>query len=213
MLKKLLTLIILVSQLSFSQSEKDDYEMYSLILSERLELGKNAEKDKFVLIEQFTEEFDGTYHIFNHENDSITKSDLNMLYSMTYKDTIFLKRLTKENDLRNVVVKLTSSKSENPKIKADLLKRPLLEIETITYKKYSSYFSKWRLINRGWKRIERKYGTDKVVAFSQVKYQGKFASTYYSINCGGLCGAGNIVIFEKVDGKWKIVTEINLWMA
>jgi len=213
MLKKLITLILLISQLSFSQSEKEDYEMYSLILSERLELGKSAEKDKFLLIEQFMDEFDGTYHVFNHENDTITKSDLSLLYSMTYKDTTFLKRLTKEKDLRNVVVKLTSDTSEHPKINAELLRKPKIGIETITDKKYNGYFKKFRLINRGWNGIKRKYGTDKVLEFSQVNYCGQFASTYYAIHCGGLCGAGNIVIFEKVTGKWKIVTEINLWMA
>lgn len=211
--KKLLLTILFISQLSFSQTEKDDHEIYSLILAERLELGKSLENDKIVLIEQFMDEFDGTYHVFSHENDSITKSDLSLLYSMTYKDTTFLKRVVKEKELREVVVQLTSDKTANPKIKADLLHTPSIEIETITNKKYNSYFKKLRLINRGWNGIERKYNTNKVVEFSKVNYHGQFASTYYAIHCGGLCGAGNIVIFEKVNGKWKIVTEINLWMA
>lgn len=213
MLKKLLTLIILISQLSFSQAEKDDYEMYSLILSERLEIGNGAEKEKFVLIEQFEDEFDRTYHVFNHENDTITNSDLSLLYSMTYKDTTFLKRVVKEKGLREVVVQLTSDKTANPKIKADLLRKPSIEIETITNKKYNSYFKKLRILNKGWNGIKRKYDTNKVVEFSKVNYHEQFASVYYAIHCGGLCGAGNIVIFEKVNGKWKIVTEINLWMA
>lgn len=213
MLKKLLTLIILISQLSFSQSEKDDYEIYSLILSERLELGQNAEKDKIILIEQFMDEFDGSYYIFDHKNDTVSQFDLSLLYTMTYKDTTFLKRLTKEKDLRNVVVKLTSDKTEHPKIKAEFLKKPSIEIETITDKKYNAYFKKFRLINKGWKGIKRKYGTGKVIEFSQVSYYGQFASTYYAIHCGRLCGSGSIVIFEKIDGKWKMVTEINLWMS
>src|SRR5690606_31632572 len=100
MLKKLLTLIILISQLSFSQTEKDDYQLYSLILTERLELGIGGKKDNIVLIEQFMDKFDGTYHIFDHENDTITNSDLRLLYSMTYKDTTFLKRVVKEKELR-----------------------------------------------------------------------------------------------------------------
>ncbi|GGE02071.1 hypothetical protein [Planktosalinus lacus] len=212
-MKKIILLLLLLGQLSFSQVEKDDYQLYSLILTERLKLGNNTEKDKIVLIEQFKDKFDGTYHVFNHENDSITNSDLIFLYSMTYKDTTFLRRLTKEKDLRNVVVQLTSDKSEHPKINAELLQKPLIEIETITDKKYDKHFRKLRLINRGWKGIEREYGTNKVVRFSQVNYYKQFASTYYAINCGRLCGAGNIVIFERIDGKWKILTEINLWMA
>ncbi|PZX59477.1 hypothetical protein LY54_03406 [Salegentibacter mishustinae] len=168
----------MISQLSFSQTEKDDYELYSLILTEQLELGIGTEKDKIVFIEQFMDEFDGTYHIFDHENDSITKSDLSLLYSMTSKDTTFLKRVVKEKELREVVVQLTSDKTANPKIKVDLLRTSSIEIETIPNKKYNSYFKKLRLINRGWNGIERKYGTNKVVEFSKVNYHEQFASAY-----------------------------------
>ncbi|WP_058106101.1 hypothetical protein [Maribacter dokdonensis] len=213
MLKKLLTLIILISQLSFSQTEKDDYELYSLILNKRLEFGNKTEKDKIVLIEQFMDEFDGDYEVLDHKSDTITKLDLNMLYSMTYKDTTFIKRVSKERDLRNVIIQLTSDKSEHPKIESELLQKQSIEIETITDKKFSSFFGNNRRIEKGWKRIQKKYGTDKIVEFSQVNYNGQFAATYYGIHCGGLCGSGNIVVFEKINGKWKILTEINLWMA
>ena len=209
MLKKLLTLIFFTCLLSFSQTEKDDYELYSLILNQRLELGK----EKMVLIEQLMEEFDESYEVLDHKSDSITKLDLNMLYSMTFKDTTFIKRISKEKDLRNVIIKLTSDKSKHPKISAKLLQKKSTEIETITYGKFVSFFKNKKRIEKGWKRIEKKYGTDKFVEFSQVRYKGKFASTYYGIHCGSLCGSGNIIVFEKVNGKWKILTEINLWMA
>ena len=201
MLKKLITLIILISQLSFSQSEKDDYELYSLILTQRLELGNKAEKDKIVLIKNFKDEFDGNYEVLDHTNDTITESNLNMLYGMTYKDTTFLKRITKEKDLRTVIKQLTSDKSEHPIIKAELLRKPLIEIEPITDRKFNSFFGKLKSFRQGWKGIEKKYGTNKVIEFSQIKYNGKFASTYYGIHCGSLCGSGNIVVFEKVNGK------------
>lgn len=213
MSKKLLILTILISQLSFSQSEKDDYELYSLILSERLELGLNSGKDKIVLIEQFMDEFDANHQILDNKPDTITKSDLSLLYSMTYKDTIFLKRIIKEKDIRKVITQLTYDKSEHPKIKAYLIRKPLIEIESITVEKFNSFFGRFWSSDRGWKRIEKKYGTNRVVEFSQAIYNGKFASTYYGIHCGSLCGAGNIVIFEKINGKWKILTEINLWMS
>lgn len=212
-LKKLLTLILLISQLSFSQTEKDDYELYSLILTQRLELGNKTGKEKIVLIEQFMDEFDGDYEVLDHKSDTITKLDLNILYSTTYKDTTFIKRISKERHLRNVIIQLTSDKSEHPKIEAELLQKQLIEIETITDKKFSSFFGSNRQIEKGWKRIKKKYGTNKVVEFSQINYNRQFAATYYGIHCGGLCGSGNIVVFEKVNGNWKILTEINLWMA
>lgn len=213
MLKKILVIILLISELSFSQTEKDDYKLYSLILTQRLELGNETGKDKIVLIEQFMDEFDGDYEVFDHKSDTITKLDLNMLYIMTYKDTIFIKRVGKERDLRKVIVQLTSDKNEHPKIKKDLLQKQSIQIETISDKKFSSFFSNNRRIEKGWKRVHKKYGTDKVVEFSQVSYTGQFAATYYGIHCGDLCGSGNIVVFEKVNGKWQILTEINLWMA
>ena len=212
-MKNLLIFILFISQLSFSQTEKDDYELYSMILTQRLDLGNKSEKEKILLIGQFMKEFDGNYEVLDHKSDTITQLDLNMLYSMTYKDTTFIKRVSKERDLRNVITQLTSDKSEHPKIQAKLLRTQSIDIETITDKKFSSFFGNNRRIDKGWKRIEKKYGTEKVVEFSQVNYNGQFASTYYGIHCGGLCGAGNIVIFEKINGKWKILTEINLWMA
>ncbi|MEH6765971.1 MAG: hypothetical protein V7655_15815 [Aequorivita antarctica] len=213
MLKKLLILTILISQLSFSQTEKDDYELYSMILTQRLELGINSEKEKIVLIEQFMDESDESYQILDHKIDTITKLDLSMIYIMTYKDTTFLKRIAIERDLRNVITQLTSDKSKHPKIKAELLRKPLIEIETITDRKFSSFFGRFRSLRRSWKRIEKKYGTNEVVEFSQVNYNGRFASAYYAIHCGGLCGSGNIIVFEKINGKWKILTELNLWMS
>ena len=212
-MKNLLIFILFISQLSFSQTEKDDYELYSMILTQRLDLGNKSEKEKILLIGQFMKEFDGNYEVLDHKSDTITQLDLNMLYSMTYKDTTFIKRVSKERDLRNVITQLTSDQSEHPKIQAKLLRTQSIDIETITDKKFSSFFGNNRRIDKGWKRIEKKYGTEKVVEFSQVNYNGQFASTYYGIHCGGLCGAGNIVIFEKINGKWKILTEINLWMA
>jgi len=212
-MKKLLIFIFLVSQLSFSQTEKDDYELYSMILTQQLELGNKSEKDKILLLEQFMEEFDGNYEVLDHKSDTITKLDLNMLYIMTYKDSTFIKRISNEKDLRNVIVQLTSDKSEHPKIRANLLNTQSIEIETITDKKFSSFFGNSKRIDKGWKRIEKKYGTAKVVEFSQVNYNGQFASTYYGIRCGSLCGSGNIFVFEKINEKWEILTEINLWMA
>src|SRR5690606_27554636 len=110
--KKLLIIIFLVSQLSFSQTEKEDYELYSMILTQQLELGNKSEKNKILLIEQFMEEFDGNYEVLDHKSDTITKSDLNMLYIMTYKDSTFIKRISNEKDLRDVIVQLTSDRSE-----------------------------------------------------------------------------------------------------
>ncbi|MDC3388901.1 hypothetical protein OAX11_05270 [Flavobacteriaceae bacterium] len=179
----------------------------------KLKLGNEDKKDKIVLIEQLSEEFDGNLEILDNKSDTLTDLDVNMLYTMTYKDTVFIKRISKEKELRKVIVDLSLDKSKHLRIKSELLEKPQIEIESISYKKYDSFFGNGIKIEKGWRRINKKYGTYKVVDFSQVRYNGRFASTYYGIRCGGLCGSGNIVVFERVNGKWKILTEINLWMS
>ncbi|WP_431167560.1 hypothetical protein [Tenacibaculum halocynthiae] len=212
MMKKLLTLILLISQLSFSQVEKDNYKLYTLILNQHLELGNKTKKEKIVLIEKL-ENFDNNIEFLDHKSDTITQLDLDMLYSMTHKDSVFIKRVSKEGDLRNVIIELTSYRSDHPKIKSELLKKKSIEIQTITNKIFNSFFRSNRRIEKSWKRIKKKYGTQKVIGFSKVNYNGQFATIYYSINCGSLCGSGNIVVFEIINKKWQILTEINLWMS
>lgn len=213
-MKKLLTIFILFffHYLCYSQSHIDDYQLYSLILSERLKLG-NDKEDKIVLLEQLSKEYDNEFEIFDNQSDSISDLEVNMLYSITYKDTIFIKKIIREKELKKVIISLATDKSEHPKIKAELLQNPKIKIEQITYKKFTSFFGRPNRIKKGWRRITNKYGTNKFVDFSKVIYNGQFASTYYGIHCGDLCGSGNIVVFEKVNGKWKILTEINLWMS
>lgn len=210
MLRKLLILILLISQLSFSQTEKDDYELYSLILTDILELGKTSKIDSILLIEKYENQFSKSdYEIFDPKYDSITKLDFS--YVSIYKDTIFLKRLLKEPILKKVVVDLTSDFKNHPKIKTDLLAKDNLSIQPISSEKFSSFFGKkgWR--KNSWKRINRKYGIGQVIELSKIHYEKNLASVYYGIRCGGLCGNGGLVIFEKVNGQWEILTTINIW--
>tara|TARA_R110002051_G_scaffold213136_1_gene278130 strand:+ start:1275 stop:1916 length:642 start_codon:yes stop_codon:yes gene_type:complete len=211
MLKKLLLTILLTSQLAFLQTEKTDYELYSLILSEQLEVGTKSTVDSIILIEKFEDKFNNLYEVFGSKSDSISSSDINFLSINTGNDTIFIKRLIKETEFRKSVYGLTSDFGLSPKIKANLLASDQLNFQSITSKKYYSFFGKKFKRKNPWKRIVKKYGTRKVIEFSKVKYNGNLASVYFGIHCGGLCGNGRIVIFEKVNGVWDILTSINQW--
>ncbi len=200
-----------MSQLAFSQIEKTDYELYSLILSEQLELGTKSTVDSIILIKKFENKFSNLYEVFDSKPDSISNSDINFLSINTGNDTIFIKRLIKEKEFRESVYRLTSDFGINPKISADLLSTDQLNIQSISSEKYYSFFGKKFKRKNPWKRIIKKYGTRNVVEFSKVKYNRSFASVYFGIHCGGLCGNGRIVIFEKVNGIWKILTSINQW--
>ncbi|SHJ42383.1 hypothetical protein SAMN04488007_0289 [Maribacter aquivivus] len=211
MLKKVLFIIFLTAQSAFSQVEKVDYELYSLIISEQLEFGIKSSIDSVLLIEQFENKFDNLYDVFNSKSDSISKSDINFISINTGNDTIFIKRLIQESKFRNSVKRLTTDFGLSPKINANLLSTEKLNIQSITSKKYYSIFGKKFKRKNPWKRIIKKYGTKNIIEFSKVKYNGNLASAYFGFHCGGLCGNGRVVIFEKVNGVWEILTSINQW--
>ena len=48
------------------------------------------------------------------------------------------------------------------------------------------------------------------VAFDENKTRGVF---YYSFVCGGLCGSGSIVFVEKIDNKWQIIGQREMWVS
>ena len=212
MLKKLLLIILLTSQISFSQTEKDDYMLYSMILTEQLKFGANNKIDSILIIEKFDNREDLIAGIFVSEKDSISSFDISYL-SANGADSIFIKLLIEKPKLKKKILSLTSDFKPYPEIKAKLLETDKLNIQTITSKKYYSFFEKKYARKNAWKKILKKYGTRNILEFSNVNYQGNLAATYYGKYCGGLCGNGSIVIFEKVNGQWGILTEISLWMS
>ena len=48
------------------------------------------------------------------------------------------------------------------------------------------------------------------VAFSHNKSK---AAVYTSFICGRLCGTGQILFFEKVNGKWKYIRSWGMWVS
>ena len=183
MLKKLLIILILTSNLSFSQTEKDNYSIYLKILTERLELGLESKVDSIVIIEKYYPKFPPEFDVVHDFTaDSIPNWALNHLSLQTYGN-------------------------------AELLVNDNLSVQTITSNKYYSFFGRKFKRKNAWKRIKKKYGTRHVVEFSKIKYHEDFATIYYEHHCGGLCGSGNMVVFEKKNGVWTILSEINFWMS
>ncbi|MCC8358917.1 hypothetical protein LA313_03320 [Salinimicrobium sp. ASW11-47] len=212
-MKKLLIIISLIFQQSYSQTADDNYELYSLILSEKLELGTTKKIDSILLIKRFENRLGNDYSLFELSSDSITSNDINILLIKTNKDTTFVKRLIQEPSIKRLITGLTDNIDDNPKIEINRLKPTNLHTQSISTRKYYSFFGRNFDKKNPWERIERKFGTRKVVELSRVNYSGNLAAVYYGLHCGSLCGTGNIVIFEKIDEKWRILTELNLWMS
>jgi hypothetical protein len=58
-------------------------------------------------------------------------------------------------------------------------------------------------------------GSPGLLTFSRVGFStdGAQALFYVSSNCGGLCGGGYYVVMERLNGRWVIEKEINVWVA
>ena len=213
MLKKISIIILLITQWSFSQTENDDYNIYGSVIGKKLDLQNQNDTKKILLVDTYDEEFNLHQQILNNNSDKVTDEDIDILSMMTHKDTTFLKRFKNEKGLKEIIVQLTYDTSEHPKVESELIPGFNFSLQSISAKKFRSFIGPKKNFKRGWKRLQRKYNMDKIIMFSQVKYLDNFAATFYEYYCGTLCGSGNIVIFEKVNDKWLILTEINLWTS
>src|SRR5690606_33694684 len=120
----------------------------------------------------------------------------------------------KEQELKNVILGLTSDFEKHPKIKTDLRNLNGMQAQIITSEKYYSFHQRGNKYKKnGWKKIEKKFGTNLVFQLSKVKYNENYASFYYSYHCGGLCASGNIIIMEKIKGEWKVLKGFELWVS
>lgn len=58
--------------------------------------------------------------------------------------------------------------------------------------------------------IGKKLITYSRIVFNDTKTKGAF---YFQDRCAGLCGKGEIVFVEKINGIWTIVDEVFLWVS
>jgi len=208
---KLLLITLIFTQVSFGQVKSDDYEIYSLILEELLNSNNDGNKESVLIIERFVNRFKlSDYELFDYETDSVTSPDISFLYANGVKKS-FIQKLQKDLTLKTAIKELMSDFENQPIIQVDLLESDNLSFETISFEKYESFFGKRKRKSNSWKRIKRKYGVEKVIEFSKVNYEGNFATTYFGLNCGGLCGNGLFIILERINGEWSTIARINLW--
>jgi hypothetical protein len=68
-------------------------------------------------------------------------------------------------------------------------------------------------INKGWKSFYEKYpGAHGVFEFSKIIYSGNYACFYAARYSGDFSARGDIVIMQKENGLWRILTYFNVWM-
>lgn len=67
-----------------------------------------------------------------------------------------------------------------------------------------------------WEKFYRKYpNSPGIVFFSRVGFNDRYdqAFVYVGRSCGGLCGAGEYVLLNKVNGRWVVKNEQELWIS
>jgi len=70
--------------------------------------------------------------------------------------------------------------------------------------------------DRFWAKFYKKYpNSSGIIFFSNVGFNDQHdqAFVYAGRSCGGLCGEGEYVLLNKVNGKWEIRQERGLWVS
>jgi hypothetical protein len=209
MYKLIIILLVFNLNFSFAQTEIEDYKIYSLVLNNEIEIFENWSKksiDTIVLIKHFKDKKKQDFsYVYELSKDSIPLGALNWYVK---NDSIKQKFITEKN-LKEVVSKISSDFNNHPKINVNLLKLKSNTIDLISSREYYQIFKK----DKSWDEVIDKYGTRYFFQLSVIKYYNNYATLYVSKTCSRLCGGGSIVFFEKINGKWTHLTEINLWMS
>jgi len=185
-LKSIIIVFILFFQLSFSQHDDiADYEIYSLILTEQLKFGQSDKTDSIVLV----------------EINSVKMKTID--WWQFERDSTLIARIAEEPELKITIESISQNIESQDQINTILFNFENIHFKIITDKEQSI------LIDEMNKKNKQSF----IIRFSKVNYNGNFAAITYSYYCGGRCAGEDMIIYEKIDNKWVLLTQINLWIA
>lgn len=137
--------------------------------------------------------------VVNHKIDTLSNSDIASIQE------------TLSSNKNNLEYKMSGDTSFNEAIRE--LCNNKLTFDTIDATKLRTQF-KYKIYT------DREFPKDKVrqigtVSFSKVAYSSdrKKSAVYTSFICGGLCGSGQIIFFEKLNGVWKYIKSWDMWVS
>lgn len=208
---RLTILLGLLTNLSFGQSDLD-YELYSQVLNSFINEGlKYDEKTtQVVIIAKYVpdqNEASAYGEDFFHNNEQT----INMVL---HYDTMKMK-LFKDDHVKTLLKQLEKYFFETPSLDKSKFKLAPT-VSMITNRQFKRYFKTFfgRRTDKGWKRFYRKHpGSHGVFEFSKVVYVDNYACFYVGRHSNGLSGSGDLVIARRLNGEWKIVTSVNIWMS
>jgi hypothetical protein len=67
----------------------------------------------------------------------------------------------------------------------------------------------------GWDNFQKKYGIHTFYDFSVPLFSvdRSLCAIYKGTHCGGLCGGGEIDVYQNKDGKWVLIRYYSLWIS
>ena len=217
---KLTFILVITFGLGFSQTEKDDYEIYSKVINKSvMRLEKNIEIYNIksiktvVVIEKLKYEFKKDHLMFNEFK---TDSSLTSLFYTMTKDILIKKRFLSDENLVQVLPEFNKDFTYHPNIDFNLINLEYLNIASISFQEYENLTdNSTNSYGRRWRKVNKKYKHSIVFSLSKIKYLENYASVYYWYDCGklGFCKNENVMVLEKVNGKWKEVSNIILWIS
>jgi hypothetical protein len=137
--------------------------------------------------------------VVNHKLDTLSNSDItDIVETITSNKGNLEYKMNGDTSFNETLRELC-----NNKLSFDTI--DVTELKTKSnYQIYSDrYFPKDKV---------RQIGT---VTFSKIAFssQKDKAAVYTSFGCGGLCGSGQILFFEKLNGIWKYIRIWRMWVS
>ncbi len=204
--------LVLLPYFAFSQQTPGDYAIYSQYLKV-FQSSKKVEKMYFVVkdlgdsVEYQDEGVIGTVKdltLYLKGDKSVTFSDV----YFTFRD--ILSTLKKDSLWIPVIDELSAKIKQKFEIENKF--SPDLHTIIISEDTYHLYFRNFNHIEKSWEHFHKHYPLPSaLISLSKIAGDGTRTVFYFSERCGGLCGDGELVFFQKENGKWKFLAKSALW--
>jgi hypothetical protein len=199
--------------LVFAQATKEDYAMYS----QYLDLNQKDKSAQFNFIVR-----QSTDYIIKYDKTSInemvnefrgfTKEDKESIADLEALYRLFIPVLKTDTLWIPLIAELNQKMQYKFVVKNEF--SPGLQTTVIRDHAYKKYFGKHKNIKKGWERFHGHYGKiSLLIDLSAIANDGKHAVFYFARRCGGLCGAGQLVLFYKENSEWKYLMTLNIWQS
>ncbi|WP_299522664.1 hypothetical protein [Winogradskyella sp.] len=183
-MKYLLFFVGVIFNAGYAQTKNDNLEIYLQVFSDDLRFGQNKHIDTLIIEEQKLNR--NHIDLWRFEIDSIVSNRINT-------DSIF------KSDMKNIIQNFEDQNT----FKNDTL------LSLNIYLKILTRNEALELRKEDKNQIRSRF----FIRLCKINYSGNLAALRYNYYCGGRCAGSDIIIFERIHGKWNVLTKVILWIA